>query len=581
MPPRLIPPDPHFAGSRAGAAGERAVWRALRDTLPDDAALLADLGVLEGAREHEIDVLVVWPGVGLGVIEVKSGPIERRDGAWYQGRPPTAHRIDPVRQAQDARHALTRWLARNGLPDAARVRTVHLVAFPHTAVPPDWHAPEAPRGIVLDRDDLAHAAARVRAAIEEHGGGHAPLTSTDADVAIALLAAPLPSHTEALDRAEALAAADQALAAAEELAATAADHTDRVDRLTRDQAALLAGALRLQNRLRVVGAAGSGKTFLALETARRRARDGERVALLCYSRGLGRYLERTTATWPARERPAFVGLFHELPVRWGAAPGDESDSDDWERRLPEDLARLADAQPAAEKFDSVVVDEAQDFGGLWWSSLLRCLRDPERGGVVVFLDEAQHVFPRDGAVPLDTPPFVLDENLRSTKPIAQLFGAFSDDVVRPRSRAGAPVRVVDVPYDAAVAAADDAVEALLDEGWPPGEIALLTTGRRHEAQRLAVELGGGHAAYWDDFFAGTDVFYGHVLGFKGLERNAVVLAVNGFREVERARRLLYTGLSRARVLLVVTGPRDEIERIGGEAVRRRLEDGQAWVPAAH
>jgi len=248
------------------------------------------------------------------------------------------------------------------------------------------------------------------------------------------------------------------------------------------------------------------------------------------------------------------------------------------RRLPEDLARLADAQPAAEKFDSVVVDEAQDFGGLWWSSLLRCLRDPERGGVVVFLDEAQHVFPRDGAVPLDTPPFVLDENLRSTKPIAQLFGAFSDDVVRPRSRAGAPVRVVDVPYDAAVAAADDAVEALLDEGWPPGEIALLTTGRRHEAQRLAVELGGGHAAYWDDFFAGTDVFYGHVLGFKGLERNVVVLAVNGFRETERARRLLYTGLSRARMLLVVTGPRGEIERIGGEGVVRRLKDAQEWAP---
>jgi hypothetical protein len=574
MPPRLIPPDPHFAGSATGAAAERTVCEALRDTLPDDAALLPDLGVLDRATEHEIDLLVVWPGVGLAVVEVKSGHISRRDGAWYQGRPPNERRIDPVRQAQDSRHALTRWLARNGVPDAERIRAAHLVAFPHVTIPPDWQAPDAPRAVVLDRSDLADAAVRVRCAIEDHGAGHAPLTTDDADRVVDLLAAPLPSHTEALDQAEALAAAD-------ELAATAADHTDRVDRLTRDQAALLAGALRLQNRLRVVGAAGSGKTFLALETARRRARDGERVALLCYSRGLGRYLERTTATWPARERPAFVGLFHELPVRWGAAPGDEADSDDWERRLPEDLARLADAQPAAEKFDSVVVDEAQDFGGLWWSSLLRCLRDPERGGVVVFLDEAQHVFPRDGAVPLDTPPFVLDENLRSTKPIAQLFGAFSDDVVRPRSRAGAPVRVVDVPYDAAVAAADDAVEALLDEGWPPGEIALLTTGRRHEAQRLAVELGGGHAAYWDDFFAGTDVFYGHVLGFKGLERNAVVLAVNGFREVERARRLLYTGLSRARVLLVVTGPRDEIERIGGEAVRRRLEDAQAWVPVAH
>ena len=35
----------------------------------------------------------------------------------------------------------------------------------------------------------------------------------------------------------------------------------------------------------------------------------------------------------------------------------------------------------------------------------------------------------------------------------------------------------------------------------------------------------GFGAYWDGHFAEEDVFYGHVLGFKGLERSAVVLAV--------------------------------------------------------
>ena len=57
-----------------------------------------------------------------------------------------------------------------------------------------------------------------------------------------------------------------------------------------------------------------------------------------------------------------------------------------------------------------------------------------------------------------------------------------------------------------------------------------------------------------------------------------MLAVNGFRETERARRMLYACLSRARVLLVVVGPRAEIERLGGEAVRRRLHDAQEWSP---
>jgi len=42
--------------------------------------------------------------------------------------------------------------------------------------------------------------------------------------------------------------------------------------------------------------------------------------------------------------------------------------------------------------------------------------------------------------------------------------------------------------------------------------------------------------------------------------------------------MLYTGLSRARVLLVVVGPRDQIERLGGDAVRRRLHDAERWSP---
>ena len=130
-----------------------------------------------------------------------------------------------------------------------------------------------------------------------------------------------------------------------------------------------------------------------------------------------------------------------------------------------------------------------------------------------------------------------------------------------------------MPYERAIGEADDMVDTLLEEGWLPGQIALLATGSRHQLQVELVD-GAGHDGYWDGFFAGEEVFWGHVLGFKGLERTVVILAVNGFREIERARTLLYTGLCRARVLLVVVGPRAEIERIGGDGVRKRLERAQ-------
>jgi hypothetical protein len=548
---RLFPTDP----PTRDAGAERVVWEALRNQLPDDAVLFAGVGLQDDEVEREIDLLVAWPGVGMAVLEVKGGYVTRDGDGWLQGNASLRHQIDPVYQVQQTRHVFTRLLRRHKL-SAADARIVHLVALPQTAVPPDWDSADLPRAMVLDRNDLGSAAGRVKQAIDRHGVGRAPLTESAVEPLVQFLAGSFPSHLEVLT--------------------LAAQHEDRAEQLTRDQARLL-DALCHHNRLQIIGGAGTGKTWLALEQARRRAAAGERVALLCYSRGLGRYLERITATWPLRQRPAFVGLFHELPVLWGAAPGDENDPDDWERRLPTELGELAAARQPADLFDSVVVDEAQDFGAPWWPSLLRCLRDPDHGGLFVFMDESQHVFARDGAAPIDLPPFELGENLRSTKQIAQLFGAFGDTPLNARGLPGSPVRVVDVPYDDAIAAADDAVESLLEEGWEPGQIALLATGARHPEQRNAVDHGG-YAAYWDDFFASTDVFYGHVLGFKGLERTVVVLAVNGFRERELARRMLYTGLSRARVLLVVAGPRAEIERLGGDAVRHRLHDADNWTP---
>lgn len=137
-----------------------------------------------------------------------------------------------------------------------------------------------------------------------------------------------------------------------------------------------------------------------------------------------------------------------------------------------------------------------------------------------------------------------------------------------RGLAGVPVRFVQCSSEDAVDAADDVAEALLDGGWPPEHVALLTTHRRHPVQ--VERQAEGQDAYWDTYWQNDDLFYGHVLGFKGLERPAVVLAVNGFRNEARAREMLYVGLSRARDLLVVCGDLELIRRVGGKAVARRL-----------
>lgn len=90
-------------------------------------------------------------------------------------------------------------------------------------------------------------------------------------------------------------------------------------------------------------------------------------------------------------------------------------------------------------------------------------------------------------------------------------------------------------------------------------------------------------AYWSDLAERDLVFYSTVSGFKGLERPAVVLVVDGFHEGVEPSNVMYTRMSRARDLLVVVGAPEVVRSAVSEGVMRRLEgvavDG--WLPCSH
>ncbi|MFC3688567.1 NERD domain-containing protein [Aquipuribacter hungaricus] len=547
MTARSVPEVPDFASD-----AERVVWERLREQLPDDAVLFANRRFTDADGDCEADLLVAWPDVGFVVVEVKGGHVSLdRDGRWHQSGKGGDHGVDPVRQAQRCRYALRGHLDGNPTWTGGRIRTQHLVAFPYSRVAPDVSTSDCPRWMVLDRDDVTHLARRLADAVDAGADRSLPTPGTGevAQLVDCLVGRPVAQRDHVAGEVEARGAA--------------------VDLLTQRQAAVL-DHISLLPRVEVRGGAGSGKTWLAVEQARRFAADKMRVALLSYSRGLAMYLRERCDLLSARQRPAYVGTFHGLGLEWGAKPGADDDPVYWEDELPRAMTALAADLPDGERFDALVVDEGQDFDDTWWPALLAGLREP--GRLVVFADEGQRVFARAGRPPVDLVPIPLDENLRNTRQIAQAFSSLVPTQQRIRGGDGEAVRFVPCSSEDALDTADEMVDELLERvGYEPHHVALLTTGRRHPVQREGQEEG--HDVYWRDFFDARSTFYGHVLGFKGLERPVVVLAVNGFGSgdgAERAREKLYVGLSRARDLLVVCGDPRLIRSAGGDGVARRL-----------
>jgi len=543
--PHCIPPDPQFTN-----AGERAVWAALERTLGPDDVLMANVRFTDQAGDREGDLIVGLAGGGIVVVEVKGGSLAHNGQNWIQ-HGATSKRVDPVGQATRVKYLLRDYLDADPRWQRRRIRFGHAVAFPFTNVAPDFALPDCPRWMVLDRADVAADPAELLGLLlEQQENENPPALAHDLLDVVDILTGRMRPQRDVLALME---------------------HREAEANLLTERQAIILPALRLLNRVEIRGGAGSGKTWLAVEQARRLAADGRRVALMCYSRGLAEFLTRWVATLKPRERPAYVGTFHQLGVEWGAPPGSDDDSEYWEVTLPNAMVQLAERRELNERFDAVIIDEAQDFAEAWWPAVLSALADDEEGSLYAFVDEGQRVFARGGRPPIPLVPIVLDENVRNTKPIAQTFGSLAITQMRYRGGDGDPVLFIPCSEADAISRADDAVDELLAEGWLPEHVALLTTGSRHPEQRE--RQARGQRDYWSTFWDADQVFYGHVLGFKGLERPAVVLAVNGFGADGRGREKLYVGLSRARDRLVVCGDPERLREVGGEAVYQRLTRG--------
>ncbi len=469
-----------------GEKAERRVHERLREALPAEYRLYPNVAwtgpMRDGgpAEDGEADLVIAHPDRGILVLEVKAGE-PRRDGQgrWWLG--PILLDRSPFEQAMRSQHQLVRklvslpgWPSQRGGDHHAEPHAGHGVAFPAVdlASLPPGHVllgPDAPPEIVLDATAL-ETPEGARAWVERafayflgdgtHGWG---LDETGMRLLDELLAPTVELHRLvrgriADDRAELLLA-------------------------SREQQLVLNRA-RSRRRVEVVGPAGSGKSMLAAEKARRLAREGYRTLLVCFNQRLATTLLRELGN---TEAPGGleVTTFHRLCERLGQASGVlpvrpvPIPRGWWDETLPAALQYAIDALPG-ERFHAIVVDEGQDFARDWLETLDFLLWNPGEDVLWVFHDPGQALYRDDVVGEFGLERIELHENWRNPESVAALAGRFyrGGEEVSAFREGGIRHRVIAAePGHATVEALRKVLHELTEvEKVPPWEIVVLSGG---------------------------------------------------------------------------------------------------------
>lgn len=533
MTPFVYPPNPIFKN-----LGERKVFESLVPLLSDEDAIFANLEISDPREgDIEIDLVLLLKDYGCMVIEVKGAHITFDKGSWIQSDPSGSHKIDPAAQAKRNMYALRDFITSKWSQGV--LRSDWIVAFPHSNVV-DVRDPNLPISKIIQKDGLDHGLSQIKNLLAN------------------IKTFPLPSYDKWVD------------VAVKNLIPLAAQDTDResvlgnnyefIRGLTHERRVIL-DQLEENNRYYVKGPAGSGKTWLAFEQARRWKQAGLKVGVVAYNRGLVSYMLNKNRELGEAEQADWVGTFHDLALQIGSTAGAPQYYDEEVDRYRDDLILKATQSSDDLKFDAWVIDEAQDFLPSWWETLKALLRDPSQGKMALFGDDQQQVFGHRPAPEGFFANMRLTENLRNSQQIAKAVSSFLAKPTSARGPHAFEIEYVEVKDgQSTFEIADDVVAELTDkEFWHPGEIALLTTKSRHpEHARMAEQDRNSH---WQSLWANEDVFYCTVGGFKGLERPVVVLAIDGFHNDAEKDDVLYVGISRARDKLVIVANSDTLTMI--------------------
>ncbi|WP_046724310.1 nuclease-related domain-containing DEAD/DEAH box helicase [Streptomyces xiamenensis] len=532
---RIIPSE---VSSSTRSQAERSVFEALK-AIPDDLSVAlhtVHLPQHHKKRVGEIDFVVIMPEILL-FIEVKGGRVVHRDGGWYYGPigRETGPKESPFVQASGGMHALEGKLGAligdlrgHGVAGGYLVITTDIDVQRTTEFEPQQYlgstAYDGGRGLAQGIERATQFWLR------RNKWARTPI---NAPLRKKMLEAIRPDFDLVPNLRSRL------------------RHLDVVfERLTREQMDRL-DELESNPRLAWTGGAGTGKTFLAAEAARRRSAHGT-VLFTCAGNTLATHMNRIL------DEDAITVLPFE--------------------RLDEVRGRT---------FDHLIVDEAQDvmtFGGL------NTLENLVSGG----LEKGRWIFMLDQNNQILTPDTYDSEAWEYLSSLGFVYGPLKRNC-RNTEQIVRQVRLY-TAADLGVASAGEGEPARFADAYDPGEEATLLDAYVEELSQEGISLRDitlvSASGSWDDSSArmsglaskidrfsdvvGTDrtkhrLTWSSISDFKGHESDIVCLIDMEPEHLDGRLDALYVAWTRARAHLWVAcrpGVRQKLQELGRAALNR-------------
>jgi hypothetical protein len=376
---KIYPSQPSN-GTSSGA--ERKVFHALKDKLPDEYVILHSLPVYKrvgrnnSLRDGEVDFVILHSEKGMLGIEVKGGGIEcdSESGDWYsidyRGE---KHKIkNPYEQVKSHIHTLAKEVRGQTRLGRYDFPFGHAVWFPDLDLSGDFLGISVElKNITLEAADLQTPNESIKRLFNNSIGHSLARTPGNEGVeAFRKFYAPSKKITVSLSK--------KLEAEKEEILDATISQYKVLSFLERFNQALISGA------------AGTGKTYLALEKAKRIVENNpdSKVLIVCYNKPLFAYLASLVSEIRNIEVFNFHGLCIEMCRRAGMdAPKPDTlveNSTFFNTELPDALLDALDQ--IDDRYDAIIADEGQDFHDAWWMPLQLLLNDYNEGIFYIFFN---------------------------------------------------------------------------------------------------------------------------------------------------------------------------------------------------